>query len=175
MSLPSDNIGLFVSVLESEPPSVPARVLWRVAPPALALTAQTKAVYLVVVDSLVVMPPPLASDSAVDELLLEDLVSERRILSVSRDLLPKVTQSHRRIDILQMALSMVEGGCFAFLGCAAAAADAEPAVAVEVKKTLVPVALADACDLAEKPLNKAARELADLLREAPPAPCWRSR
>lgn len=70
MSLPSDDIELFVSVLESEPSSAPARVLWRVAPPALALTAQTKAVYLVAVDSLVVTPP-LASDSAVDELLLK--------------------------------------------------------------------------------------------------------
>lgn len=128
-------------------------------------------------ESLVAMLSPQhpALDGAAGELFLEDLVNVRQIMVASRDLpigdlRPQVAEAYWRTDSLPMALNMVEAGlgwgisrCRWPSRCWRRAADA-----AEIQNTKNELRLPmHLIWQKNRPLDKAARELVALMREAP--------
>ncbi|HEJ7988045.1 TPA: LysR family transcriptional regulator [Serratia marcescens] len=128
-------------------------------------------------ESLVAMVSPQhpALDGAAGELFLEDLVNVRQIMVASRDLpigdlRPRVAEAYWRTDSLPMALNMVEAG----LGWGNFPLSlAEPLLAqgrlvrLKFKNTKNELRLPmHLIWLKSRPLDKAARELVELMRAA---------
>lgn len=128
-------------------------------------------------ESLVAMVSPQhpALEGAAGELFLEDLINVRQIMVASRDLpigdlRPQVAEAYWRTDSLPMARTWWKrawgGAISAVAGRAAAGAGAADAAEIQNTKNELRLPM-HLIWLKSRPLDKAARELVELMRAAP--------